>query len=68
MLVADQIYLFNNPLDAVQSLYDFYNGLNIAYPSSSEQVWYIVGELLFEAGNKKYLNSSAIAVLSNLRK
>lgn len=66
--VADQKFLFDNPLEGIQATFDLYNSLNIEYAYSTQQVWSLIGELVFETGLVKNLNPSTRAVLADLKK
>lgn len=66
--VLDKTIIFDkNPIDSLEVAFNIFQGLNIAYPVQSEQVWKLISVLVFGMDRTNLgLNSSTVAVLNKI--
>lgn len=65
--IVDQKFIFIDPLEALEIVFFFFTALNIKYPAAAEQVWTLIGELIFNDKNLQ-LTGSARTLLHDIKK
>ncbi len=66
--VLDKCIVFDkNPMDALEVAFGLFQGLNVAYPVQSQEVWKMISVLVFGLERKNInLNSSTVTVLNRI--
>lgn len=65
LVICDNKYLYDKPLDAVENYFFFFTALNIDYPVAANVVWNLIGELIFNLKSKE-LKGAARTILNDI--
>jgi hypothetical protein len=69
IFVLDRSFIFDDPLSAVETAYFLFNStLDLEYPLAAENVWKVIGALIFNSSEKSSLSSATIGVLNEIKK